>query len=90
MEIEGIKIFGTARNKAAIISFQIEGIHFLDAGTILDQLGIAVRTGNHCTQPLMNVLDISGTIRASMAFYNTRQEVDKLIEGIYMVKKLFA
>jgi cysteine desulfurase/selenocysteine lyase len=89
-EIEGIKIIGTSPQKAAIISFLIEGIHFFDAGTILDHMGIAVRTGNHCTQPLMEVLGISGTLRASMAFYNTRQEIDKLVDGIHSVKTLFA
>ncbi len=89
-EIEGVKIIGTASEKAAIVSFLIEGIHFFDAGTILDHLGIAVRTGNHCTQPLMDFLGISGTLRASMSFYNTRQEIDILVEGIHKVKKLFA
>jgi cysteine desulfurase/selenocysteine lyase len=90
MEIEGVKIIGTSAYKAAIISFLIEGIHFFDAGTILDHMGIAVRTGNHCTQPLMDVIGINGTLRASMAFYNTRQEIDRLVEGIYQVKTLFA
>jgi len=88
--IEGVKIIGTAANKAAIISFLIEGIHFFDAGTIMDHLGVAVRTGSHCTQPLMDILGINGTLRASMAFYNTRQEVDKLVEAIHRVKTLFA
>jgi len=88
--IEGVKIIGTSANKAAIISFLIEGIHFFDAGTILDHMGIAVRTGNHCTQPLMDFLGINGTLRASMAFYNTRQEVDRLVAGIHQVKTLFA
>jgi len=90
LEVEGIRIIGTAANKAAIISFLIDGIHFFDAGTILDHLGIAVRTGSHCTQPLMDSLGINGTLRASLAFYNTRQEVDKLIEAIQKVKNLFA
>jgi len=90
MEIEGIQIIGTSAHKAAIISFLMEGIHFFDAGTILDHMGIAVRTGNHCTQPLMDFLGINGTLRASMAFYNTRQEIDRLVEGIYQVKTLFA
>ena len=90
MEIEGVKIIGTSAHKAAIISFLIEGIHFFDAGTILDHMGIAVRTGNHCTQPLMDFLGINGTLRASMAFYNTHQEIDRLVEGIYQVKTLFA
>jgi cysteine desulfurase/selenocysteine lyase len=88
--IEGVKIIGTSAHKAAIISFLIEGIHFFDAGTIMDHLGVAVRTGSHCTQPLMDILGINGTLRASMAFYNTRQEVDKLVEAIYRVKTLFA
>lgn len=89
-EIKGLKIIGTSKNKAAIISFLLEGIHFFDAGTILDHLGIAVRTGNHCTQPLMDKLGINGTLRASMAFYNTRQEIDRLAEAIEKVKTLFA
>jgi cysteine desulfurase/selenocysteine lyase len=89
-EVDGIKIIGTSAHKAAIISFLIEGIHFFDAGTIMDHLGVAIRTGSHCTQPLMDNLGISGTLRASMAFYNTRQEVDKLIESINRVKILFA
>jgi cysteine desulfurase/selenocysteine lyase len=89
-EIDGVKIIGTSAHKAAIVSFLIEGIHFFDAGTILDHLGIAIRTGNHCTQPLMNVLGINGTLRASMAFYNTRQEIDRLVEAINRVKDLFA
>jgi cysteine desulfurase/selenocysteine lyase len=88
--IEGVKIAGTSANKAAIVSFLIDGIHFFDAGTILDHMGIAVRTGNHCTQPLMDFLGINGTLRASMAFYNTRQEIDRLVAGIYQVKTLFA
>jgi len=90
MEVEGITIVGTSAHKAAIISFLIDRIHFFDAGTILDHLGIAVRTGSHCTQPLMDSLGISGTLRASMAFYNTRQEIDKLIDAIHKVKNLFA
>ncbi|MFZ4549259.1 MAG: aminotransferase class V-fold PLP-dependent enzyme, partial [Bacteroidales bacterium] len=89
-EIEGVKIIGTAPHKAAIISFLIDGIHFFDAGTIIDHLGIAVRTGSHCTQPLMDNLGINGTLRASMAFYNTRLEIDKLADAIQRVKSLFA
>jgi cysteine desulfurase/selenocysteine lyase len=88
--IEGIKIIGNSAHKAAIISFLIDGIHFFDAGTIMDHLGVAVRTGSHCTQPLMDILGINGTLRASMAFYNTRQEVDKLVDAIHRVKNLFA
>ncbi len=89
-QMEGVRIIGSPAQKAAIISFVIDGIHFFDAGTILDHLGIAVRTGNHCTQPLMNVLGINGTLRASMAFYNTRGEIDKMLAGIQQVKTLFA
>lgn len=88
--IDGVTIIGSSTNKAAIISFLIGGIHFFDAGTIIDHLGVAIRTGSHCTQPLMDILGINGTLRASMAFYNTRQEVDKLIEAIHRVKTLFA
>lgn len=84
-----IILVGTAPEKASVISFLIKGIHPYDAGTILDQMGIAVRTGNHCTQPLMERLGIFGTIRASLAFYNTKEEVDALIAGIAKVKELF-
>ena len=89
-EMKGVRIIGTSARKAAIISFLLDGIHFFDAGTVLDHMGIAIRTGNHCTQPLMDVLGIIGTLRASMAFYNTREEIDKLIEGIRKVQALFA
>jgi len=89
-EIPGIRLIGTSAHKAAIVSFLIDGIHFFDAGTIMDHFGIAMRTGNHCTQPLMEVLGITGTLRASMAFYNTREEVDLMIAGIHNVKTLFA
>jgi cysteine desulfurase / selenocysteine lyase len=82
MEIEGMQIIGTAPHKASLISFLIEGIHPYDAGTIIDQMGIAVRTGHHCAQPLMEYLKIPGTIRASFAFYNTREEIDRMIEAI--------
>ena len=80
--IEGLKIIGTAEEKASVISFIIEGIHHYDIGVILDQLGIAVRTGHHCTQPLMERFNIQGTIRASFALYNTKEEVDVLVKGI--------
>ncbi len=89
-QVEGVKIIGNAAHKAAIVSFLIEGIHYFDAGTILDHLGIAVRTGSHCTQPLMDSIGINGTLRASMAFYNTRYEIDVLIDGLNRVKALFA
>lgn len=81
-KIEGIKIIGTAKNKASVISFIVDGLHPFDIGTILDQLGIAVRTGHHCTQPLMQHYKIQGTVRASFAFYNTKEEIDVFITGL--------
>lgn len=81
-EIEGLKIFGTSENKASVISFNIEGIHPYDIGTIIDKLGIAVRTGHHCAQPIMNFFNIPGTIRASFAFYNTKEEIDIFVEAV--------
>ncbi|MDF2437673.1 MAG: cysteine desulfurase [Bacteroidota bacterium] len=81
-KIEGVKIIGTAKNKASVISFVVEGIHAFDLGTILDQLGIAVRTGHHCTQPLMAHYCIQGTVRAAFAFYNTKEEIDEFIKGL--------
>ncbi|MDP5028186.1 MAG: cysteine desulfurase, partial [Flavobacterium sp.] len=79
-EIEGLKIFGTSENKTSVISFNIDGIHPYDIGTIIDKLGIAVRTGHHCAQPIMNFFNIPGTIRASFAFYNTKEEIDIFVE----------
>ncbi len=81
-KIEGLQIIGRAKNKASVISFVVNGIHPFDIGTILDQLGIAVRTGHHCTQPLMQFYNIPGTIRASFAFYNTKQEIDEFVKGL--------
>lgn len=81
-EIEGIKFIGTAEHKASVVSFILENIHPYDVGVILDQLGIAVRTGHHCTQPLMDIFRIPGTVRASFAFYNTREEIDALVAGV--------
>jgi cysteine desulfurase/selenocysteine lyase len=82
LEIEGFRIIGTSENKASVISFLVEGTHPYDIGTILDQLGIAVRTGHHCTEPLMNWFNIPGTARASMAFYNNQEDIDRLVEGV--------
>ena len=82
LEIEGLNIVGTAENKTSVISFNIKGIHPYDIGTIVDKLGIAVRTGHHCAQPIMNHFKIPGTIRASFAFYNTKEEIDAMIEAI--------
>ena len=82
LEIEGLKIFGNAKEKTSVISFNIEGIHPYDIGTIIDKLGIAVRTGHHCAQPIMNFFCIPGTIRASFAFYNTKEEIDSMVAAV--------
>lgn len=87
-KIQGLRIIGTAKEKACVISFVIEGLHPLDIGTILDKLGIAVRTGHHCTQPLMEHFGIPGTVRASFAFYNTKEEIDELVKGIEKAIKM--
>ena len=89
MHIEGMRIFGTADDKDAVISFLVGNIHHLDMGTLLDRLGIAVRTGHHCAEPLMHRLGIEGTVRASLAFYNTREEIDALTAAIRRVMKMF-
>ena len=88
--IEDVIIYGNAKKKSAVISFLIKDIHHYDTGMILDKMGIAVRTGTHCTQPVMDVLGITGTVRASFTFYNTKDDVDKLVEGVLRVKKMFA
>lgn len=88
-EIEDIRIFGEAEHKDAVVSFLVGNIHHLDMGTLLDRLGIAVRTGHHCAQPLMERLNILGTVRASFALYNTKEEVDALVEGVQRVRKMF-
>lgn len=80
--IEGLKIYGSSKQKTSVISFNIENIHAYDIGTIIDKLGIAIRTGQHCTQPIMDFYEISGTARASFAFYNTKQEIDRLVEAL--------
>ena len=80
--IPGLILYGRARERIPVFSFNIESIHAYDAGMILDKMGIAVRTGTHCTQPVMDHFGIPGTIRASMVFYNTKEEVDRLVEGI--------
>ena len=81
-KIDGIKIYGEVKNKTAVISFNIRGIHPYDIGSILDQLGIAVRTGHHCAQPIMDFFAIPGTVRASFSFYNTFVEIDRFIEAV--------
>ena len=88
-EIDGIRLFGTANDKDAVVSFLVGDIHHLDMGTLLDRLGIAVRTGHHCAKPLMIRLGIQGTVRASFAMYNTKEEIDVLVEGIKCVSKMF-
>ena len=88
-EIEGMRFFGVSKAKASLISFLIGDIHPYDAGTIIDKMGIAVRTGHHCAMPLMDYLKIPGTVRASFAFYNTVEEIDRLTEAIILVKRIF-
>jgi cysteine desulfurase/selenocysteine lyase len=82
LEIKGLKIYGTGKNKASVVSFNIDGIHPYDIGSIIDKLGIAVRTGHHCAQPIMNFFCIPGTIRASFSFYNTKEEIDLMVEAV--------
>lgn len=87
-KINGLKIIGTAKEKASVISFVIDGLHAFDIGTLLDQLGIAIRTGHHCTQPLMNYYKIPSTLRVSISFYNTKEEIDELIKGLMQAIKM--
>ncbi|MFN5182075.1 MAG: aminotransferase class V-fold PLP-dependent enzyme [Bacteroidota bacterium] len=89
-EIQDLEIYGTPQDRAAVISFNLKGIHPFDVGTILDKMGIAVRTGHHCTQPLMQKLGIPGTVRISFGVYNTKEEIDFLIEGILKSKKMLS
>ncbi len=89
-EIEGLKIYGTSQHKTAVISFNLEGIHPYDVGTILDKMGIAVRTGHHCAQPIMDYFGIPGTVRASFAFYNTMAEIDTLVDGVKKAKAMLS
>lgn len=88
-QIPGMQIYGNAHDKSAVLSFLVEGIHHYDMGLLLDKLGIAVRTGHHCAQPLMQALSIEGTVRASFSFYNTEQEIDALVAGVKRVCKMF-
>lgn len=89
MKIDGLRIIGTAKDKASVISFVLENIHPHDIGTILDDEGIAIRTGHHCAQPLMKCFEVPATARASFGIYNTKEEIDYLIKGIYRVKEVF-
>lgn len=88
--IDGLKIYGTATNKSSVISFLLDGIHPYDVGVILDNMGIAIRTGHHCAQPVMDFYSIPGTCRASFAFYNTKEEIDLLYDGILKAKKMLS
>ncbi|NRA91619.1 MAG: cysteine desulfurase [Psychroserpens sp.] len=90
LQIEGLKIYGTSENKTSVISFNIDGIHPYDIGTLLDKMGIAVRTGHHCAQPIMDFYQIPGTVRASFSFYNTKSEIDSLVEGVKKAKMMLA
>ena len=88
--IEGVKLYGTAPEKVSVLSFLPGDVHQYDAGTILDKMGIAVRTGTHCAQPIMDRYGITGTVRASIAFYNTEEEMEKLARGVRQVMEMFA
>ncbi|MEO9533391.1 MAG: cysteine desulfurase [Crocinitomicaceae bacterium] len=89
-EIDGVQLYGTSKNKSSILSFLIEGTHPYDIGTLLNQQGVAVRTGHHCTQPVMDYFQISGTIRASFSFYNTKEEIDYFIEALKKAIKMLS
>ena len=87
--IPGIRLFGTTPGKDAVVSFLVGDIHHLDMGTLLDRLGIAVRTGHHCAQPVMDRLGVQGVVRASFALYNTKEEIDALVSGVKRVATMF-
>ena len=89
-EIDGMIIYGDTPNKTSVISFNIEGLHAYDIGSILDKFGIAVRTGQHCAQPIMDYFKISGTVRASFSFINTIEEIDELIKAITFAKQMLS
>jgi cysteine desulfurase/selenocysteine lyase len=90
LEIEGMRIYGVAKEKTSVVSFNIEGLHPYDIGTIVDKLGIAVRTGHHCAQPIMDFYKIPGTVRASFSFYNTRAEIDRFIEAVEKARAMLS
>ena len=90
LEIEGLKIYGTSEHKTVVISFNLEGIHPYDVGSIVDKLGVAVRTGHHCAQPIMDFYCIPGTVRASFSFYNTKAEIDALVEAVKKAKMMLS
>jgi len=88
--VPGVRLVGTATHRASVVSFVIDGVHPHDAGTILDREGIAVRAGHHCAQPVMDHFGVPATVRASLALYNTRQEIDRLVSGVAKVKEIFS
>jgi cysteine desulfurase/selenocysteine lyase len=88
--VPGVRLIGTAKEKASIVTFVLAGVHAHDIGTILDQEGIAIRTGHHCAQPVLQRFGVPATARASLAFYNTRGEIDALVRAIHKVTELFA
>jgi cysteine desulfurase/selenocysteine lyase len=88
-EIEGMKIYGEAPEKSSVISFNIEGVHSFDLGTMLDKMGIAVRTGHHCADPVMQHYNIPGTVRASFGLYNTKEEIDRFLQALKKVVQMF-
>ena len=90
LEIDGVKIYGDTSNKTSVISFNIGNLHHYDIGSIIDNEGIAVRTGHHCAQPIMDYFNVSGTVRISLSFYNTKEEIDSLINAIMMAKKMLS
>ena len=87
--VDGIRLFGTAEKKAGVVSFNLDGIHPHDLGTVLDHQGVAIRTGHHCAMPVMEYFGIAGTARASLAFYNTEQDIDQLVDGLALAIKMF-
>lgn len=86
--IDGLILYGNAKRRTSILAFNIEGIHHYDVGTLLDTQGVAIRTGHHCTQPIMTALGVSGTARAAIALYNTKEELDTLVDALHKVKKM--
>jgi cysteine desulfurase/selenocysteine lyase len=88
-EVSGLRLIGTAKEKASVLSFLFGDVHPHDIGTILDRQGIAIRTGHHCAQPLMRRLGVAATARASLAFYNRREDIDALVEGLHQVREVF-
>jgi cysteine desulfurase/selenocysteine lyase len=88
--VRGLRLIGTARQKAAVLSFVVDGIHPHDLGTILDSVGIAIRTGHHCAMPVMDFFQVPATARASLAFYNTREEIDRLVAALDQAREVFS